>query len=70
MMIPMPTPDPSKHCPKCKSMMAKIEGTYALPVYLDQSSRDKDGVAINPRSALPIDVYYCEQCRHVDLVAS
>lgn len=59
-----------KHtCPNCESEMIKQDMRYALVQYVEQDSRGKDGAEINPKSALPVEVYYCETCRHVELVA-
>ncbi len=59
-----------KHrCPNCKSEMTKQDVPYALVQYVEQDSRGKDGAQINPKSALPVEVYHCESCRHVELVA-
>jgi len=60
-----------KHpCPKCNSEMIKQDTTYALVQYADRDSLGKDGSQINPKNALPVEVYWCENCRRVELVAS
>lgn len=56
-------------CPKCESDLSRVQGSYALVEYVDRDSRGKDGMQINPKSALPLEVYYCESCRRVELVA-
>jgi Zn-finger nucleic acid-binding protein len=56
-------------CPKCDCSMQMVDGTYALPVFVPKEDAGKSQSRINPQSALPVEVRYCSNCRHVELVA-
>jgi hypothetical protein len=58
-----------RKCPKCGGEMVPADVTYALPQYVDQGPAHKNAARINPQSALPVEVFHCEGCRHVELVA-
>jgi len=61
---------PPKPCPKCGTVLEQKERTYALREYADeQQKRTKIKNITNARSELPVSVYYCHECRYVELWA-
>lgn len=61
-----------KTCPKCSDDMNKVDVQVALPQNLREGVRlssDKTPV-ISLTRALPADMYYCENCRFIELYAT
>ena len=60
-----------KTCPKCSDTMNKVNVTMALPQITHEGVRlssDKTP-AISLTSVFPVETYYCEGCRFVELYA-
>ena len=58
-----------KHiCLNCKSPLIKQAGSYALPLNIDQTTAT-DGLAIDLKRAMPVEIYWCESCRQIQLLA-
>ena len=50
--------------------MQAAERISALPEYLDRDKRDKEGNAISPKRAYPVELYFCTNCRYVEMFAA
>jgi hypothetical protein len=58
-----------RSCPKCGYEMAMQDQVYSLIAYIDQAQRGKDGEQASTKLAIPVEVYHCRGCRHIELSA-
>lgn len=62
------TDDP--RCPKCSHPMQLLEITCAIPKYVEHDKRPADGASIDAKTAFPLEVHHCSNCRYVEFFAA